>query len=277
MYRLGHIASPEAEAERIAVRPILDLVGTSTFGILAQQDLRPWTGPVTSQVGNSCCWDSCLGQIEAKAREQGWGDFPKLSVKWAWVGAQLRDQHRRGIPFNLRRAIDTGSRIDMGVLNFHERGLASEARCPWEPGDLEAKVDGFADIRIPIDVDMAAADVRFTGDYGVAAADAPTVLRMAMSHRHFPVIAMDVDQAFLDLYGPDVEYDGVHDPKQIVGGHAMRVVGSRPQVGSSPAALLVQNSWGTEWGDGGFFWLTDHAVAHSRDAIVFTAAPRVAA
>lgn len=270
-YPLGHIASPDGERERIARRPLVGdtgLVGISMAGLGGVQDLREWSGPVTTQVGNSCCWDASLGQIESRARKLG-VVIPKLSVKCAWVWAQLRDQQRRGVPYEQRRAWDQGSSIDMGTLALREHGLVSEARCFFEAGDLDPKPDGRADLQIPIDVDMAAADALLTGDYGVDPEDAPEALRMAMRDFHFPILAISVDRRFLDLVGHDVEYDGVQNDQDIIGGHAMRVVGSRP------GFLLLQNSWSEAWGDAGFVWLSDRAARRGRDACVFTAVPHL--
>lgn len=264
----GHLRADDAEAERIARRHVRDLIGAVPTSD-EEQDLRDWSGPVTTQVGNSCCWDASLGAIESRSRMLGW-PCPKLSVKASWVWAQLRDQHRRRVPFAARRAWDQGSRLDMGFLALHEHGLVSEERCSFEPGDLVPKPDGLADIRIPLDVDLAGADALFTGDYGVDPADAPSALRAAMRAGYFPIIAIDVDERFMALYGAGATYDGVVDAREIVGGHAMRVVGSRPARGSAPSALLLQNSWGEGWGDDGYVWLTDRAAMRGRDAVVVT-------
>lgn len=66
----------------------------------------------------------------------------------------------------------------------------------------------------------------------------------------FPVLfGMVVDEAFHALRGstPYRQFSGVN-----LGGHAMVVVG----YDDSKSAFKVINSWGTEWGEGGFGWIS---------------------
>jgi hypothetical protein len=66
----------------------------------------------------------------------------------------------------------------------------------------------------------------------------------------FPVlIGMVVDNAFSQL-GPGQIYSG--PPGQSRGGHAMVVVG----YSDARSAFKVINSWGTNWGDQGFGWIS---------------------
>ena len=43
----------------------------------------------------------------------------------------------------------------------------------------------------------------------------------------------------------------------LVGGHAVLAVGfdDQKKIGKEKGALLIRNSWGTTWGDGGYGWL----------------------
>jgi hypothetical protein len=61
--------------------------------------------------------------------------------------------------------------------------------------------------------------------------------------------------------------DGFNDPDEVIGdypvgegsaGHAVALVGFRAAGGERQ--VLLQNSWGTDWGDGGFAWLPEHMI-----------------
>ena len=72
----------------------------------------------------------------------------------------------------------------------------------------------------------------------------------------FPVvIGGDVDQAYCDRGPSDPPWNGVAGT--VLGGHC------RCLVGYEPGALLEVNSWGTNWAQGGFSWLTDSVVDSS--------------
>jgi len=54
----------------------------------------------------------------------------------------------------------------------------------------------------------------------------------------------------------DIPYPSVHD--KVSGGHAILAVGyddKHKNKNAKPGALLIRNSWGTSWGDGGYGWL----------------------
>jgi len=66
----------------------------------------------------------------------------------------------------------------------------------------------------------------------------------------FPVvIGMDVDDDFQDLIGNDI-YN--YSTGRNSGGHAMVVVG----YDDYKQAYKIMNSWGTDWGNGGFVWVS---------------------
>ena len=74
-------------------------------------------------------------------------------------------------------------------------------------------------------------------------------LKSALQATQFVGLAVDWDESW---YEPS--RDGTLPPPsgQIAGGHIFDVAGWQDP---TRAALRCQNSWGTEWGDGGFFWL----------------------
>jgi C1A family cysteine protease len=61
-----------------------------------------------------------------------------------------------------------------------------------------------------------------------------------------------IDTAFAELTGPEAR---IPNPARSRGRHAMCIVGYRA------GWFLIVNSWGTEWGDGGFAWLPEAMIA----------------
>ncbi len=72
------------------------------------------------------------------------------------------------------------------------------------------------------------------------------------------VFGMDVSESFENLSGPQI-YDDVSSPRS--GGHAMVLVGYSER----RQAFKVMNSWGTEWGERGFGWVSYRAVRQFSD------------
>ncbi len=79
----------------------------------------------------------------------------------------------------------------------------------------------------------------------------------------FPVmIGAEIDEGFARLRGDQMWRDRQGEVK---GGHAMVVVG----YDDGRKAFRLINSWGTEWGDGGYVWVTyDHFARVVREAYV---------
>ncbi len=82
------------------------------------------------------------------------------------------------------------------------------------------------------------------------------------------VFGTRVSRSFMSNEGPLViEKPDAGDP--IVGGHAMVIVGCRWRSGFFE--VLVRNSWGTGWREGGYAWLSTSFVLwpHMRDLCIF--------
>jgi hypothetical protein len=80
------------------------------------------------------------------------------------------------------------------------------------------------------------------------------------------VFGMEVSERFESLAGREI-YDDTASPR--TGGHAMVLVGYSER----RQAFKVMNSWGTEWGDGGFGWISYRAVRQLSDLMFVMEVP----
>lgn len=83
------------------------------------------------------------------------------------------------------------------------------------------------------------------------------------------VFGMDISDSFENLSG-DVVYDDVTSPR--TGGHAMVLVGYSER----RQAFKLINSWGTDWGDKGFGWVSYRAVKQFTDRMFVMDVPDLA-
>ena len=69
---------------------------------------------------------------------------------------------------------------------------------------------------------------------------------------------MGLDSTFWNVGGNNAEYYGCSEG--ISEYHAMAIIGSDiTSSDGSSGKLLVRNSWGTNWGNNGYFWLSSEA------------------
>ena len=85
-------------------------------------------------------------------------------------------------------------------------------------------------------------------------------LKGALANRHPVVIGMPVYESFFSLSGRGSVYNDLRGSSQ--GGHAVTLVGYDDD--RYGGAFKVINSWGTGWGDRGYFWLPYSVYSNSR-------------
>jgi C1A family cysteine protease len=80
-------------------------------------------------------------------------------------------------------------------------------------------------------------------------------VKAALANGHPVLFGAAVPRSFIPSRGPEI-VDRPLDEEPIAGGHAMVLVGYRED---ADWGLLFRclNSWGTDWRDGGYCWLTD--------------------
>lgn len=193
-------------------------------------DLRPDQPPIYDQKDIG----SCVGQAVARClewtmQEQGQDAFTPSRLQLYYEG---------------RRAIDTVP-VDSGcvirdVMKFVNRhGAGPEKLWPYYPGNYLYEP--------PAAVYAAGADHQVLSYRAVRPGHN---LRQALSERNLVVFGISIYDSFHSAH--TTRTGGVRMPNpgaRLVGGHAIVAVGYTPN------HLICANSWGPDWGDGGYFYL----------------------
>lgn len=194
-------------------------------------DLRPLQPPVYDQ--------GQLGSCTANA----WGAFHEfLALKQGLAGVT---PSRLFIYWNERQidgdtTDDAGSSLSDGATVLSTEGAPPETDWPYDIGQFatqppaQAYVDGKT--RLILDVHQVAQDMTTMKEVLAAGYGIPIGFSVFESFESEDVARTGV-----------VPMPGAHE--QMVGGHAVVIVGYR----DSDAVWIVRNSWGTGWGQAGYF------------------------
>jgi C1A family cysteine protease len=223
---------------------------------------RPYTGAYVNlenrfpppgdqlDLGSCVSWGCTTAAAYAHAiAGRGWMDPSELFTYYA---------ARARAGYDTRQ--DTGLEIRDGFASLAKDGVAPERDWPYE-------VANFA-IEPPATAYLDAADMEAVV-YGVVPDDG---VDNTISSGYPVVIGFDVFESFEDQ---DTADSGVmpmpQTTEQIKGGHCVMLV-STPKPGSEIAGALpelryrrARNSWGTGWGDGGWFWFPVPAMTYASD------------
>lgn len=196
-------------------------------------DLREYCSPVEDQgeVG-SCVANAVVGAIEYHLIR---------------TGAPYSDLSRLFVYYNARRLDETEGRDDgctrtKAMASILGWGVCREAMWPYQPAMVFTRptpacyqaADAIKGVQCAITTHGQGVREALTAGLPVAFGMKipPNLMRYAGEHKHMPAPA-----------------DGNWEPAPT--GHAMLLVG----YDDAKNAWLVRNSWGTDWGDGGHFWI----------------------
>lgn len=205
-------------------------------------DKRNYLGEVRNQLANNCCAHGASASAAATALASGHPIMsPSRNFLYA-VARLLGEPPVLGQP----RLIDHGCGLRFMFRGMSKEGWGLIPEAYW-PETIETVN------RVPPDDLFRAGEGATIGAYyripdGSGAADQ---IRAALKLGHFPVFAMTVDDKWAQIER------GVWDSPggKSIGGHAMLFCAYSKQLD----AFLVMNSWGLDFGDAGFAWLSARA------------------
>lgn len=226
-----------------AIRPaLLEFTGNIAFD-LGTADLRPFCSPVQNQLRlGSCVAQASIHALELKRiQKYGREKHVDLSTLHLYYLAREQMSHR---PTHL----DSGTHISCAMDALRKIGVCSENLWPYDTRKFAVappvkairqayvnKIQAFHRITSTL-------DARITDILIHLHAGNPVVYGTTLNKSFFNVDKHTVVGAFRGSR---------------VGRHAMCVVGWLHD--HEGGCFVIQNSWGTSWGDGGFFYASpDH-------------------
>lgn len=200
--------------------------------------------PVVSDQGStlSCVGQAIGGAIDARLRKMGRWDAPLVSRQAVYTFARVlaRMKPADGL-------FDQGSFPRQAMKSLKAWGVPTAQRWPFNPATINDE--------LPWDVMQAASAFTLAAWWRIDSLGQERIEDICQAIANgFPVVfGLSVDRAFLEHVGKGTV--GRPDPTQNVGGHMMYAVGYKTVNGERLVRCV--NSWGTGWGDAGFFWASE--------------------
>lgn len=154
--------------------------------------------------------------------------------------------------------VDEGSLPSDALQLIVDSGAATLATMPYDDSDYRTQPDSTA---------RAEASAYKAASF--AAVRSLEMVKRSLAARTPVTIGMSVYDSFYRLSGSNSVYSDYSGASS--GGHAITIVGYDDN--AFGGAFKVINSWGTDWGDGGYFWLPYSGISIVSQAYVLTDAP----
>jgi Papain family cysteine protease len=191
-------------------------------------DLRSNINTVYNQAANNACMPHALvNALDAMYDHAGKSKRFSRSHLWYW------GRHWMGTS-----GVNAGVSIEAAIKTVSTNGIMTEADCPWEKtyGFIPQGEVGFTLVRTQIDTDMVGSIKR------LLCMGVPVVWIMRVTPM-FSAMAFYHNWKNSEPIPPDVS--------QVMGEHVVCIVG----YDDTCQRFLIENSYGKDWGDGGFFGL----------------------
>lgn len=186
-------------------------------------------------VGDQGAQNSCVGWAVGHALksyqerlEEQWPFGLATVFSPAWIYNQIN------------RGRDDGSLIYEALDLIVDKGAATRRTMPYDHGNHRSQP-----------TDAATREARHYRASGRSRVEGTRQIKAALFNRLPVVVGMRTYDSFHSLRGTNSVYNTFRGPD--LGGHAVTIVGYDDH--RFGGAFKIVNSWGTGWGDSGYFWL----------------------
>lgn len=204
-------------------------------------DLLSWSGPIFDQGAiGSCAQNALISIIQMQMKMSGI-EIPTLSRMGLYADVRNLQQ-----TFNY----DSGTSVSVMMTVAQTKGIGYETTWPYQQSKLYVQ---------PSTAYAQEAAQHKMGSYGEVSTETqwPIMIngiKMLLGEGKPVFLALMVDSWFMQQTGPIASQPGT-GPDTAGSGHAVAIVGfdeNNTPNDNTDDYLIVQNSWGTSWGDNGY-------------------------
>jgi hypothetical protein len=249
---LGLVARDEADVRDRGIDELaLGTPATDEFS------LEKYAGPVLNQLGTNSCVLNAILDAECTTMAARYG----LKVE---LGSRLAGYYnaRR---MRMRHPVDIGCGMRDAIKVSQQFGIVDEVAWPFDPW----KVNVHPDVGIYLGSYPRRGLKRYNRVFENAD-ERILAIRSAIHDRFAVAFGIGVWQEFVTDDGPD---HIVYDPKRILGGHCMELLGYKHQ--DAQWWFRMKQSYGAGYRDSGYAWLSEEFVVNAWDTwIIDPSGPR---
>lgn len=237
--KLGLRLSPNRRRVRLAADDLMPFDVRKAGGLPPRVDLRQFASPIDNQGElGSCTGFSIKAARELMAIRDGKPAYSPLSPLFIYY----YERKKEGTIDE-----DAGAMITTGMEVLKNVGVARESFWSYDERNDNNPVTKEKFQQPPSAA--AYSDARGWRVKDIRALDTLRDIRYELANRNPVVIGIEVYEAFYDTKNGMLPRPNPNEESQ--GGHAVTIVG----YDDVKKVLIVRNSWGTDWGDKGYFYL----------------------
>lgn len=237
--KLGLRLNPNRRRVRLAPEDLIPLeMRKPGQGLPLKVDLRQWASPVDDQGDLGACTGFSIKALRELMLIRDGKPLTALSPLFLYY----YERKQEGTIDE-----DAGAMITTGMEVLKKVGVAREALWSYDPSNDNNPVTKEK-FQLPPSAE-AYSDARKYRVKSFKPLDTLRDIRYELAHRNPVVIGIEVFEAFYDP--PQGVLPKPNPKEESQGGHAVAVVG----YDDVQRVLIVKNSWGSAWGDKGYFYL----------------------